>query len=111
MNRIHALALLLGMTLASGTVSAQDGKAIYDERCAFCHGATGKGDGPASAALSPPPRDFTRAAYWSVTDQTRLRDIIQNGKDGTAMVPFRNLLNEQQTDAVINYLMTFRPAS
>ena len=35
------------------------GKTNFDTLCATCHGPAGKGDGPAGAALNPPPRDFT----------------------------------------------------
>jgi len=43
------------------------GKVIYDKTCVFCHGATGKGDGPVAYFLtgnmSPRPRDFTAGVY------------------------------------------------
>src|SRR5687768_15001329 len=45
------------------------GAALYAEHCASCHGATGRGDGPAGAALDPAPIDFTdreRAGQRSV---------------------------------------------
>jgi mono/diheme cytochrome c family protein len=38
-----------------GHASVDRGKVIYKEYCAQCHGATGKGDGPAAAGLEPKP--------------------------------------------------------
>lgn len=38
-----------------GHASVDRGKVIYKEYCAQCHGATGKGDGPAAAGLDPKP--------------------------------------------------------
>jgi mono/diheme cytochrome c family protein len=38
------------------------GKDLYREYCAVCHGAAGKGDGPAAAALKTPPSDLTQIA-------------------------------------------------
>ena len=35
-----------------------EAKAIFAIRCVACHGAAGKGDGAAAAALNPKPRDF-----------------------------------------------------
>lgn len=35
------------------------GAAIYLERCASCHGGSGKGDGPAASALKVAPPDLT----------------------------------------------------
>ena len=36
---------------------------VYRRYCASCHGLEGRGDGPAAAALSPPPTDLTRLTY------------------------------------------------
>ena len=35
------------------------GKQLYEARCASCHGATGKGNGPVAASLKHPPADLT----------------------------------------------------
>jgi mono/diheme cytochrome c family protein len=35
------------------------GKAMYEQYCAACHGAEGKGDGPAAFTLKTPPSDLT----------------------------------------------------
>jgi mono/diheme cytochrome c family protein len=33
----------------------EEGKALFETYCAVCHGAQGKGDGPISAKIPPPP--------------------------------------------------------
>ena len=38
------------------------GKALYKNYCAACHGTAGKGDGPAAAALKSTPADLTLLA-------------------------------------------------
>lgn len=40
--------------------AAMDGKAMFDQYCAVCHGKAAKGDGPAAAALKKSPPDLTR---------------------------------------------------
>lgn len=40
-------------------VSAKSGSAMYASFCASCHGASGTGDGPASASLKVKPSDLT----------------------------------------------------
>ena len=42
--------------------AADSGDEMYKEYCADCHGITGKGDGPAAAALKTPPPDLTLLA-------------------------------------------------
>ena len=56
--------LLLIPLLAMGcSLEAQpDGQLLYMENCASCHGATGRGDGPAASGLGTPPADLTRIA-------------------------------------------------
>jgi mono/diheme cytochrome c family protein len=59
--------------------SRAEAEEIFATRCTTCHGASGAGDGPASAGLTPPPRNFQDPAWQaSVTDE-HIRQIIQYG--------------------------------
>ena len=40
--------------------SAASGKEMYIQYCAPCHGADGKGNGPAAPAMKAPPSDLTQ---------------------------------------------------
>jgi mono/diheme cytochrome c family protein len=42
--------------------SAASGKEMFTTYCAVCHGTSGKGDGPAAAALKKRPADLTQLA-------------------------------------------------
>lgn len=57
------LACVLGLPVAA---SAQEGlefgKYEYFTKCAACHGASGKGDGPVAKSLLTPPSDLTTYA-------------------------------------------------
>ncbi len=55
------------------------GKATYIETCAPCHGAGGKGDGPAAAALNPRPRDHTNGAYMDKLTNGHIFSVVKMG--------------------------------
>ncbi len=68
---LGSLALLAALTAAAQTKikeipahapSTVDGKALYQEYCAVCHGVAGKGHGPAAEALKAIPADLTQLA-------------------------------------------------
>ena len=107
---VSSLVLTCGFTAAAVAAGdAQKGKSIYAARCAFCHGLAGKGDGPAGASLKPPPTNFSAADYWKTATVTSMTETIANGKPGTAMVPFKASLNDEQLDDLIAFLATFKP--
>jgi mono/diheme cytochrome c family protein len=56
---LAALGLLLAACVREPPYP-RHGEAMYAQYCASCHGATGKGDGPA-AALLPAPTDLTKS--------------------------------------------------
>src|ERR1035437_3945613 len=71
MMLLAALVLSVGFARAQETkikkvpikhTAADSGDEMYKEYCAVCHGRTGKGDGPAVAALKTPPPDLTMLA-------------------------------------------------
>lgn len=89
-----------------------DGKALYAKHCATCHGAAGKGDGPAAEYLAPQPRDLTSGTYKLTscasgdlpTDEDLLRTITR-GMPGSAMPAFEHL-SEQDRRALVAYIKT-----
>ena len=68
---------------APATASPADATAeaarIFSERCTTCHGPAGAGDGPASAGLTPPPRNFQDPAWQESVTDAHIEMIIQFG--------------------------------
>ncbi len=67
------------------STSSIDGKELFREYCAVCHGTTGKGNGPAAAALKVAPSDLTLAAKQNNGKFPLMR--IQHSINGEADVP------------------------
>jgi high-affinity iron transporter len=68
--------------------------ALYQARCAACHGATGRGDGPAAKGLEPPPTDFHDRERLSKRTVHELYATIRFGVRGTAMQSFTDLSDD-----------------
>jgi mono/diheme cytochrome c family protein len=101
------VALLVASSAWPGDDQTSRGARVYAERCSGCHGDTGRGDGPAAAALVPRPRDFTDAAFWRDRTPDALRQVVRRGKPGTMMAPFDGVLGDGDIDAVVAFLRTF----
>jgi mono/diheme cytochrome c family protein len=107
MTLMGALAMALLCSAAHAGETAK-GKGVYDTRCSFCHGSSGKGDGPAGAALQPRPTNFTDPAFWKTASPEIIKLVIVNGKPGTAMVPFGQTLKPNEIEDVMAYLQTMK---
>jgi high-affinity iron transporter len=77
----------------------------FTTHCAVCHGATGRGDGPAAKGLTPPPADLTDAARMGEHSLFGLFNTITLGIKGTAMTGFAHL-GEAQRWALAFYVST-----
>ena len=88
----------------AGEVAAGDaqGAAVYTQRCVLCHGAGGKGDGPASASLNPKPRNHTDGTYMNTQTDAQLLEVIHNGKG--AMPAWKTVLSEDEINAVLRHV-------
>jgi cytochrome c oxidase cbb3-type subunit I/II len=73
--------------VSSSTAVAKRGEQVFSQRCTGCHGARGRGDGPAAPTLVPHPADLTAATFRA----GRLSSVLWNGVPGTAMPSFRDL--------------------
>ena len=90
------LTIMLG--LAAGAVWAQDGKDIFLDKCAVCHGQDGAGKTIKGKKLNV--KDVrTTAAKESAADMVK---IVHDGK-GTNMDGFAKDLSNEKIDAVVAY--------
>ncbi|MBI2340504.1 MAG: cytochrome c/FTR1 family iron permease [Deltaproteobacteria bacterium] len=82
------------------------GKEIYRERCAQCHGLTGKADTETAKIMDPPPPAFADPDVIGALTPFKVFNTITFGIDGTAMPSFANL-SEEDRWAVTSFL--FQP--
>jgi mono/diheme cytochrome c family protein len=53
--------------------------ALWSTRCATCHGADGRGDGPGRPPGAPMP-DFTQPSFHAERTDAQLAQVIANGR-------------------------------
>ncbi len=95
-----------GKTNPLGGAGAKPGAQVYQNNCEPCHGPQGHGDGPAGAALQPPPKNLTQLSKAAGDDYLFWR--ISTGRPGTAMPPWKGILSEEQIWQVISYIRTLK---
>ncbi len=88
-------------------------ESAYQGICATCHGAEGMGNGPAGAALDPPPANFTDAAFWADRDRERIIMVLENGAASVGgsnlMAAYGGLYTDEQIAALADYVIEFAP--
>jgi mono/diheme cytochrome c family protein len=93
-------AVALWATPAHAEGDAVNGQKVYQANCVACHGAKADGNGPAAAALRPPPADFTSAAFWEGRSDAKVKATIRSGKPGTPMMAYGQLSDAALADVV-----------
>ena len=93
------------------------GRKLFNQYCATCHGVTGKGDGPAAAALKVAPADLTaiqrpgeKFPFYQV--QTKIDGEKAVTAHGTSKMPiwgtvFRRTSGELQKHADVYALVKY----
>lgn len=108
---VDGLARRLGIALddvPAEPPSLARGREVYQAHCASCHGATGRGDGPAASALTPRPSDLANGAALAASSPLDFYRRITVGTAGTAMTPYEHLLSSDDRWAVALYASTLR---
>lgn len=86
------------------------GMGLFKANCASCHGEEGKGNGPASTGLKPPPRNFTSKEGWKNGPKlTQIFSTLQEGIPGSAMAAYDLLTPEEKFSIAYYIRSTFVP--
>ncbi|QOJ14749.1 MAG: c-type cytochrome [Planctomycetia bacterium] len=93
-------------------------RGAYIQHCSACHGADGRGDGPAAAQTYPRPRDFVASPFrYASTNGTReevitaLEKIIAVGVPRSAMPGFEGVLDESMIAGLARHVLDQRTAA
>jgi mono/diheme cytochrome c family protein len=91
-----------GKTNPLGADAAAEGAKVFQSNCEMCHGPQGHGDGPASGSLEPKPKNLAVLQESAGDDYLFWR--ISDGKPGTSMVAWKNILTEEQIWQTVSFI-------
>ena len=95
----------LNNPLKGQELAIKEGKQLFATYCAICHGAKGKGDGAAGAALNPKPANLTNSVFAAQSDGA----IFWKITEGRApMASYKSSLTEEQRWQLVTYLRTLK---
>lgn len=109
-HRLLTLTLAVSLVGSAGVSAGQaadlaNGKKVYADKCARCHGVSGKGDGPKAETLEKKPADYTdKKKMGGLTDVHLKKTVL----DGEAPMPaYKGKISEKDLEDVIGYIRTF----
>lgn len=103
-------AAVIAMSVGSGfagsatPVAFQDGKAIYDAKCAKCHGVDGKG---VDKFKKQGVKDMTDPNWQKAHTDAKIKADINNGK-GDFMPAWKGKLKPAEITAVVKHIRSFK---
>jgi mono/diheme cytochrome c family protein len=112
-NKI-VLGTVLVLLAGSAFADAAKGKALYEQLCISCHGATGKGDGPVGGALpaDQKPRNLSdQASYKFAKDDAKFAELLKKGGQAvglSVLMPPQAQLSDADIASVIEYVKTLK---
>lgn len=112
-GQFRFMMLLLGLSLVWATplaaqpspLSAHErGKALYERHCAVCHGTNGQAETLVGRLLKPRPRNFADPIEMARLTVDRIYRAIKEGRPGTAMAAWKQVLTETEIGDAIDYI-------
>lgn len=96
------LALVLVPTLVMGDAKA--GKAVYDKKCASCHGANGEGKPALAKALKVEMRDLGSKEVQAKTDAELKKDSVE----GIGKMKAVTGMSDQEVKDLIEFMRSLK---
>ena len=105
----HPKAAALKNPVKPTEASTSNGKALFTEHCATCHGPKTDGDSPVGKALNPPAANLTDANWKHGGTDGEMFMVITRGALGTGMISFEKVLSEKDRWDLVNYIRSLGP--
>lgn len=103
---VLALASLAGAATDSGTAAPlAEGRRLFLQSCAGCHGAEGRGDGPEARLLIVPPANLRRSdVFGRLTDHDLVALVREGRRLHLELQPGAFRKHAAETEALVGYV-------
>ena len=91
--------------LKNDAKATKQGKVLYAQYCAICHGDKGKGDGLAGTALNPKPASFLTAKFNNQSDGAVYWKLTEGRPP---MAGYKTTLSDTQRWQLVNYIKSLK---
>ncbi len=92
---------------AAPDVRVERGKKVYDQYCAHCHGAEGKGDGISGQNLPIKPQNLTEGRVLNPLPDHFLYRVIAHGAQSVGLSPLMPAFTPQLSDTQVHDVIVF----
>jgi mono/diheme cytochrome c family protein len=82
-----------------------EGRELYNQNCAVCHGADGKAKTERAAAMKTPPADLTALSGMT---EAEIYQVITDGIAASEMPSFKNRLSKEQRQRIAMFVQTLQ---
>ena len=107
---MKAAFLILSLALLPALAHADSAESTFKTYCSTCHGAQGKGDGPARTGMTPPPANFPDPARLANRSDDRILKTIREGGASVGlspvMPPWKGVIKDEDIQNLAAYLRT-----
>jgi mono/diheme cytochrome c family protein len=98
--------LLAGAAPVFASAAPREARALYNAKCALCHGRDGRTN---KALAHAKVRDFTDATWQQERSDEAIRAAIADGRPETLMRAFKEELSAEEIAALVRHIRTFAP--
>jgi cytochrome c6 len=87
----------IGLTLLPAAIAAEDGKALYEQKCAMCHGKNG-----VATAMGKGSKNFNDPEFQKANTAEAIAKVTADGKN--KMPAYKDKLKSDQVQAIADYI-------
>jgi cytochrome c oxidase cbb3-type subunit 3 len=80
------------------------GERLFQQNCAFCHGADGTGQNWIGKFMEPHPRNLQDIGFMASASRQSIRHAISEGLPNTSMPAWKDVMSERDIAAVVAYI-------